>query len=298
METLKERLAKLVYDYSIKEKIADKEFVDQVVEMCVEEFNLRDYVKTLNLDSDGNNEMIAGYNIENKNLALDLHTLIGNVISRVEIESRSGIATSSFLMFVKVNIDVINSIVHELQHAMQYKKCLTDQEGFDRKILEMSMVKNLSLLRGKALTPAEEKYLRTIAILEGDEVFYESLPHERMANITGLEYDRDISKLLSTRKKGNLEAYTEARLLLGKMMGYKECSPTAFAIAANETIKRNIGLPHDIYRIDQVEQELREESARNNFSLDERLYYGLPISDVEKEQLDNKLARLKRSLFR
>ena len=45
MEQLKNELAKLVYDYSINRKYADKKFVDKALTLCINAFDINDYVR-------------------------------------------------------------------------------------------------------------------------------------------------------------------------------------------------------------------------------------------------------------
>ena len=297
MDTLKEKLAQLVYDYSIKGKTADRSFCEKVINLCVDGFDINDYVKSYNVESGINEAEYAGYDIGDKSLIVNLLKSKQEVLSRINDESRGGIVSSKFLTCVKVNIEIVHSIVHEITHACQYKKCLEGKDDLEKGLLELSFVKNLALLRGDNLSKEFIQYCMMLDELNGDKLYYISLPSERMADIRGLEFERDISKLITSKKKGNIETYTSLRLLLGKMLAYKECAPTALVVTANETIKKSVGLDYNSCDVNVTENGLTKLSRKNNFSLDDKLFYGFPITKDEKQNIDEEVKVLKRSLF-
>jgi len=296
MDFLKEQLARLVYDYSIKGKFADEQFFNTAINLCIEAFDIKDYVKDYKAISDKDKERFAGYNIGTRKITLDILKQRNAVLERINVEKRAGISSSTFETCLKVNIDVVNSIIHEIMHACQYKKCLQDEDDIQRELIELSFPKNLSIVRGNKLSKKMIEYYKILDALENDDVFYASIPAERMANISGLEFERDISKLISSSKKEKIDNYTDARLLLGKIQSYSDYSPTAFVKSINESIKKEIHIPHETSDISVIERRLKRLSKENDLSLDDRLFLGFPIAVDEEREIKRKVVELKKRL--
>lgn len=285
MEELKKELLNLVYTYTINKKVADKEYVTKAIELCIQAFNVSDYVTSYEINSISNNNVNGGYLINKKSLIIDIQKVIVEVKDRVEKDKQLGIKISEFLDLFIVNLNIIYGVVHELTHAYQYKKCLEGKKDIEREILEVNLDRNLVVLRGGKLTLPQILYYRELDSHFLGGPYYEACPSERMAHIRGLEFERDISKLLDPELKGNIESYTELRLLNGQIEGYRNYSPTAFVTMVNETLKAQCGLPHYNADLSKIEAMYREKAKRNHLSFDERYWLGLPITESEKQKV-------------
>ena len=84
MEELKKELLNLVYTYTINKKVADKEYVTKAIELCIQAFNVSDYVTSYEINSISNNNVNGGYLINKKSLIIDIQKVIVEVKDRVE----------------------------------------------------------------------------------------------------------------------------------------------------------------------------------------------------------------------
>ena len=290
MEELIKELEKLIFTYSINHKLADKKFTETALELCINAFNIRDYVE--HYDVDVNCGVNAGYYIDKRYLVMDIHSIINDASNRIFQDELAGIKSTEFLNYFKTNANIVYGIIHELTHACQYKKCLEEEDTFERTILEISLDRNLSLLRNEKLSPSKIWYYKALDKHFLGGPYYEACPSERMADIKGLEYERDIAKLVDPEVKGHLETYTELRLLNSKINGYGVCSPTTFVTIVNEQIKDQMNLPHMDYDMNKVENMYFIMANKRNLSLDERIWLGLPIKEYEKQKVYSKRKEL------
>ena len=297
MEQLKNELVKLVYDYSINRKYADGKFVDKALLLCINTFEINDYVRKFEAMPIEDKDTYAGYSIETKKVTIDIYSCITSAIDRVESEKKQT-ETSEFLKYVKVNLNVINGIIHELTHACQYKKCIEGPDSLEKRILELTLDRNIRVLKGEKLSIEEIAYYKALDIIAHDELYYTATPSERIANLKGLEFENDISLLLPSKEKDNLDYYTELRLLLGQMQAYRDASPTAFIDYVNEMMKEKYGLPSGKKDMKEVEKFYNRLAIENNLSLNERIFLGLPIDKVDRNKIDKKINKLRNRIIR
>ena len=292
MDLLKNELTKLVYDYSIKRKYADGRFIDKVVALCINEFDINDYVRKCETMPIEDKYTYAGYSIETRKITIDISSCIISAIDRIESEKKQNIKSSEFLKYVKVNLNLINGIIHELAHAYQYKKCIEGEDSLEKRILELTLDRNIRVLNDEKLSLKEIAYYKALDVISHDDLYYTATPSERMANLKGLEFENDISLLLPSKEKDNLDYYTELRLLLGQMQAYRDASPTAFIDYVNEMMKEKYGLPSGKKDMKEVEKFYNRLAIENNLSLNERIFLGLPIDKVDRNKIDKKINKL------
>ena len=300
MEKLKEELYKIVYDYSIEEQLVDMKFMDTILDLCIEKFNIKDYVLVRDIGENNisRKDVPAGYYIDKKSIVADIYRIKNCGINRILNDKKSGVISNTFLDYFKMNSNSMDIIVHELTHALQYKQCLENDNSLETEILKTNLDRNLVIINKKTLTAQELVYYKMLDEEFMGGPYYEACPSERMAYIRCAEFERDIAKLLDSNKKGNIEAYTELRLLNSQINAYKECSPTTLVRLVNEIFKDKAGLPHKYNSMKEIEEMYRIMANKHKLSFDERIWLGLPITEHEKQKVYQKRQELQNILLK
>lgn len=298
MEKLKEELYKVVFDYSIEEKLPDKKFIETILDLCIDPFNINDYVLDRDIGEDNiteNPQGAACYWINTRKVVVDIERVKTIGINRIMTDKEYGIISNTFLDYYKMNSQAMYIIVHELSHACQYKKCF-EEDTLETDILKLKLGKNIAIVTNKPLTINEIEYY--ILLDKQTWQYYAASPSERMADITGAEFERDIAKLLDPKKKSNIEEYSKLRLLNSKIKGYDITSPTVAVTLVNETAKGIVGLPQKYKERQEVENMYNERANKLNLSFDERIRLGLPITEEEKHKVYQKIQNLRNILIK
>lgn len=293
MAKLEERLTKLVYDYSSKGKLADGIFIDIALTLGIHDYDIYNYVKSYEIDN-SRNYLPTGYSIDKRYIRIDQNALLEDGINRVRQEENVGITSTAFVKNLKVNLSVVSGVINVLSHAVQYKTCLEGPDNIEKEVLELALERNLKLVRKENLPPETLGYNMLLDSKYQEEIYYRALPSERMAEINGLEFEKNISKLISDDRKDNLDTYTDWKLVSGQINTYAAQSPTSFIKCINENLKVSTGLPYGETDLDKIEEMYREKSK--NYSLERRLYLGLPITEEERNKMLIKRDVLKESL--
>ena len=290
MENVMEKIAKLIYDYSINKKFADNNFTETVISLCINTLNINDYVMKHDIIS--LEEGCAFYSINKKSILIDITSIKNLSLNKIESDSINDIQTSDMEMYTKVNLKVVYMILHELTHAYQYKKCLEGNNDLEKALLELSLESNLVQLRKEKISNQKAMFYTKQQEFYQNHLYYLTIPSERMANINALKFVYDTSMYLPNDLNKNITIYNEASLLTGKIITYDNSSPTAYFISINEQLKKYLGFPYGETDIDIIE----EKYINKDLSLDERLYLGLPIEKEEKQELLEKIKILKNKL--
>lgn len=290
MERLKNELTSLVYEYSKNKKYADKKFVDKAIELCINTLEINDYVKEYkHIDY----YMVAGadavYDISTRGVLINTNGLVEASLEKIKDDEKNGYTSSEFNHYAKVNLFVINAIVHELTHACQYRRYIEGNKDLENKILGLSLERNIDVLNNNYISPQKVFYYKTLDRKFKEEIYYKAVPTERMAILKGLEFENDISRLLDTEDKFELEAFTNIRLLYCTIEGYKGCSPTGFVTCVNDTLKAQFGLSYNSPDIDKIENRYEELAKENNLDIQERLRLGLPVEEQELQKIKTKI---------
>ena len=292
MSIVETKLLKLVYDYSINYKYADQNFIYEVISLLGD--GLSDYIKTIDNKS-LNSSSFCFYNIENKTVSIDILKEVEYELLRIRLE---GLPNSKYEVFLKVNLSVVNAIAHELEHARQYKKCLEGATDLESKLLESAYEKNLFLLRnGQPSSEDRLVYFKALAQTEGETIYYTSSPSERMAKIRGLEYEKLLGNSLVSDACSSIGDYTNLRYIRGQKLGYTgECAPTPFFELIKDTIRVSSGLKIKASNYDAL--EYKYDKMGRNLTLDEKLYYGFPISISESDEINRRTIDLQKKLIK
>lgn len=285
MEELKQELYKIVYEYSINNKIADKEFVVDVLDLCIDAFNINDYVKIYEVNNKDTSIITAGYALESKYILFNLRNGLDGIFEKLQVEKEIGVKSTKFLDYFKINSEILYGIIFEITTANQYKKCIENPNTLESEILNLSLDRNIEVVQNKAISVSKALYFKLLDQHYQKRTYHDACPNIRMSNIIAATYVRDISKMLDEDLKDNIETYTELNLLNEQIMTYRDYAPTTFVRTVNESMKATVGLPHLDYSIEEIENMYRELSIKNNLSYDERIWLGLPITKEEKQKV-------------
>lgn len=286
MKELKEGIYYIIYKYSKELKMADEAFVKEVLNLCINTFKIEDYVLDYVINTSRNNKENAGYDISQKRVYINMDNIIRSSLEQITEGIKHGVNFNEFEFYYITNSNFIYAIVHELTHALQYKECIENEKNPESKILKVSLERNLALLKNDRLSLQEVMYFKELDKQFANELYYRACPSERMADIRGLEFERDIVKLMDDEMKKNLEPYTEFKLLNSQISGYSNIgSPTTFVTYVNEVLKRKYNAQHRSYEIEEIEEIYKSMCRRYNLPFDERILLGLPISEYEKQKV-------------
>lgn len=285
MEELKQELYKIVYEYSINNKIADKEFVVDVLDLCIDAFNINDYVKMYEVNNKDTSMITAGYALESKYILFNLRSGLDGIFEKLQEEKEMGVKSTKFLDYFKINSEILYGIIFEITTVNQYKKCIENPNTLESEILSLSLDRNIEVVQNKAISVSKALYFKLLDQHYQKRTYHDACPNIRMSNIIAATYVRDISKMLDEDLKDNIETYTELNLLNEQIMTYRDYAPTTFVRTVNESMKATVGLPHLDYSIEEIENMYRELSIKNNLSYDERIWLGLPITKEEKQKV-------------
>ena len=138
-------ILRLVYDYSVKGKLVDQQFLDKLVEIIVTKRSLNDYVKDAKisqLPSKISENACASYSLIDKKIQLYIPA-INNVL---EHESNFDVLFEEHEKILFRNFIITQSILHELEHAYQYKKAKDkNNQSIEKKIISACLIVNLTL---------------------------------------------------------------------------------------------------------------------------------------------------------
>ena len=282
MKELEKELYEIVYKYSIENKIADEEFVVDVMDLCINSLKINDYVKAYEVNEINNNNVYAGYDLSDKYLLFNLRSTINGAYERIQEEKEIGIKSNRFLDCFKINSTIVNGIIFQLTNASFYKNYIEDRNTFENKILGLGLDRNVTVLENKQIPIPKVLYYKMLDRHFQSETYYNACPNIRMSGIKAAEVERNIAKLLDQDLKENIEEYTELRLLNSKIITYADYAPTSFIRTVNEHAAMTVGLPSIGCDIKKIEDMYKEKAEKYNLSYDERIWLGLPITLEER----------------
>ena len=129
MEKVKEKIVELVYNYSAKGKFADAKFVETVASLIIEVKKIDDYVVDLKYGLGDRIPLLSCYDYATKTVCIDIARELSESFNRVVSE---GFMMTEFEKYLKINLAIVNAIMHEITHAEQYKKCLLGKNDLEK----------------------------------------------------------------------------------------------------------------------------------------------------------------------
>lgn len=279
-------ILKLFYDYSINGKLVDPNFIDKLIEIVVSNKKLNDYIRTVEftnrLDKSDYAVQCASYSYSSKKILIDYESIQQFMVNEIQCYGHL------FIPFEQImfnNLTIVQIILHELEHAYQYKQADDKNDNsLENKIIHACFRVNLALQNPKFLEGVTEKELNIYLqhTREQYKKYYIFKPTERLAQYhsykTILEAIKQIQNLIP-----NLYEFNNALFAEEMIKGYREsikdynCTcPTEVYLAQNNIYETWKGF--DFYKEDsqQILQEVSKE-----YSLSKRVSLGLPISNEE-----------------
>ena len=183
MEEIVKAIAYELSRYEKNNKIVDQGFIQNVVHVFLKYYNIEDFVSNCEFNNTINSQIKSGYNISDKKIFFGIKNEVANAYKQIR---GNGIDFNKESITMFINYRLIGTIIHELTHSLQYYKCLNKIDDFETFLLGYGLNKNIILLNNnkQLLNDGLTKYLLTIDSLETNEIYYLTVPNERMASIT------------------------------------------------------------------------------------------------------------------
>ena len=283
-------ILKLVFDYSIKGKLADNKFVDKIVEIVVKNRNLHEYVRDVeSFDAVG---IAASYDFLTRRIAVNYR----NIYSSFDVDLEHGIKLFNILeQNMYKNLDIALVILHELEHALQHKQADTKEcDSITLKLINASTrlvraVKNPKFLVAQGLdNEISPQQFAIYCEMERKlyKKYYLFTPMERMANVNSfntiilsLEPIRQLVPILYGIEKAVL--FKESAKVYQSAKKEGGC-PTQVYLEG--TRQGNVWTEFDFY---DLNGEKLIENVSAEYDLGKRISLGLPISQDEFNMMDS-----------
>ena len=291
---MNEKIAKLVYDYSMNEKNADLDFLYKIVEYYQEELKKNDLIKEIRI------EKIKGsygfYRIDDNTISVDLKTL------------------KKYTSPIGYNLEIAISMLHELDHARYYNKLFDD--NIEKFFSDIKVCLSVSCSKNKYI-PNIQKFLvqkYTLYLEKYNQNFYKKnyyyCPHERIAFYNSGKSIIEIIMLLQNKitnesdKKylSNIMHATETFNYFKRIKGYKKgqiiTNSPSFDYYINFYKKIGINDFESIFENSIYYQSYLNNTLQNNYSFEDRVKYGLPLYNDEYNELIGMLKDKSKTLIK
>ncbi|MBO5182992.1 MAG: hypothetical protein J6B64_01200 [Bacilli bacterium] len=266
---MKEELSRLLYNYFINDKIADKDFIGEVVSIFVKEKNLNDYLFYGDVKkSYGTNKTVAAYDPITKQMIVYTDGIINLLKSNEKYHHL--FKKNEELLFI--NSLIMQQILHELEHVNQ-RKIVAEENNIEATILKMCL---RELNRDKKTNEQkEQEYLNY-------KKYYSISPEERMAQIKSLQNIRVILK--NTNIVSDITDFMGTSLLETSLNGYENNCPIIDYL--KKINKEKLLEQFSWY---DKHDSLCLKKSKESFKLNDRLLYGLPIDIKEKNIIEDNI---------
>lgn len=275
-------ILRLIYDYSVKGKIADSKFIDKIIEIVVTKRDLDDYVQDVifidQSDKSDDELTFAYYDCPCRKISMDF----GSIQLLLEKNGRYDPLFNTLEQVMFRNFTITQIILHELEHAYQYMQTNNKDNSIETKLIKVSFESALAM---------KMKFLNG-EISNSDFVTYKELLHqlyvfdptERLAEVNSF---RTVVSSVETIKDcvPSLYEFESASLTEAMLNGYVEAyekgdaSPTQFYLFSLG--QSRVWSEFDFY--DDNTEKL-ENKLRSKYNLSERFKLGLPVSDGEYQK--------------
>lgn len=290
------QILRLIYDYSVNGKLADSKFIDKLIEIIVSSKNISDYVRDVKfsekISQKGSAISCASYS------PLSMEVILNYEAIQFILEDRSYYDSlfSSLEQILFRNLITTQIILHELEHAYQYKQADNKTDNsIEEKLIRVSF-KFEQVLKN----PKYSSYIINGDISMNDALvyalynrklyqkYYALNPTERLAQINSF---KTILNSIEPIKEyiPSLYEFKNASLLEEMLKGYEEamnrgsCPTKVYLFGTNQG---KVWTEFDFF--DQNYSQLLI-NVRNEYDLFRRLQLGLPISDDEYDCMNRLL---------
>lgn len=285
----------VLVEYSKRGKKADRIFIKKVIKVMIEEKELKDYIKKIRFVD---MSKIESYYPENERGVMAYRCWNGEILideGDIEflcklMEEYIGKDSREFEKIISCNALVLQVLLHEIEHANQYKKSKINDTDFENILLSICNYANNEFFK-------ESKLNQLIIIKKGlylnRQLYYDlklsgeieikyssSSPTERMANIYSTN---DVITILEQIKDipGPIKFFQDF-LISQRLNGYDLKKTIVSPTLRYLDDFKKLG----ISGVNQYFDEDFETSLNkaNNDSLENRLLLGLPITEEEYQQ--------------
>lgn len=284
MDIVKEELARIVYNYSANHKIADQHFCERIASILAVVFNVKEYYQGL-IFSNRKSVTTASYCAVNKKITINLDYYKNDFLKNVDL---SCFDANSFNYYYYINSSIMQTLVHEMTHAYQFKMVYKDNtKGIEKNLyvaafkiynyLEEAIINSdVDLIEPSKMDPF---YFKTY---NNDRLYYYSLPTERIAFINAAHVGYDVTKVATDDKV--LNKIAENDFIDRSFLGYADYAPSSYVFAVNTSHENPDAYTNSIDALEKIEGSLYAASVDNGLSFDNRIMFGLPLSQEEKEE--------------
>lgn len=262
-----ENILKIIYDKSKSNKIMTINDIDNILCMIIDNYKLQEYILNMSVQQIGSNKL-ASYSNSNKKLII-YSNVIDIMINSIE---ENLIINSDFEKSMYKNLSLLQIILHEIEHAIQEKNFYL-QNNLETFILRISN-----------------------SVRDNERLYYLN-PEERFAEIKS--YKEIIIMLDNIKTKfENLFNLLQTDQLERQLRGYRYCKPIVDAplIAYFKQANKESLLSAFEWYSSNYEESLNCVISR--FNLNERLFYGFPISVIEYAESLNCLVQQEKKYFK
>ncbi len=298
-----DEILRLIYDYSKSGKLLDFDALNLILEYYKKTLMLEDYIldfKVLdypdkNSEKDESSFTKGIYYVERKLIELYIKNIQKSIKRVVE-------ALPWLDCFLFKNIYTLITLFHEIDHAYQRKLCYSKCPNLETLLLSENYLielkeKVFGEYKGVESWLYLEDYLRKKKIIEKS---YSIELCERMADISSFLEAINVFNYIKygSYKSSDVEISLRCDLKSKLLQGYTEhCCPAQEFLSKIGSIK----LWESFAFYDEDSIALRR-NVTNQYSLEERLFLGLPIEPTEEKEIsaiaNSKFITPKRTLFK
>lgn len=280
---MKSKLLKLLYDYSANGKLADGKYIQELIEIVVDEKNIDDYVGGLLITGKDRslrepNSLLAVYYPNRKLIAVYLEA-IEEMLKGANVYH--GMFTDFEQLFYR-NLLVTQVVLHELEHANQ-RRIIDNEESLEGDILRASILEQdqdfiLKLTRAGLTRKQIELILETQKTMKSEGGL--TLPDERLAEIKSHEEVASVLTEISSEVP-NLVDFEKTSILESKLRGYTYDKGMIVSPTVDYLVSTGKSLALQKFEWFNKDSRACLKNAQSMFSLNDRLMYGLPIDSSE-----------------
>lgn len=292
-------LLKLIYDYSIKNKLVDNAFIADIIAIAIRYKHLYTHIKSFTIEPHYQSETqlpnntIAAYNSFLKEIIIYTEGIEHYIQESTKYQTNFNKVEQLFY----INILITKALLHEIEHANQHKILETEQT-MEAKILTLSCgYFNETILQTLINQGLSEEFIKHYTDIKYQQYNdnYLIAPNERLAEIKA--YQEILNILHFIRKNTpHLIELIQRKQLENMFRGYKKTPTIIKAPTITYFQKLNIRfgtIPSLSWYIEDQNQALN--IATSQHQLNERLLYGLPITVDEFNTVKHTLIKAKKN---
>ncbi len=288
IETIYDKLTKLLYDYTSNEKIADIDFLNTVIQIVYEYKDLNNYIDYVHYIDENSRYLYAknilgSYAADTKTIALDLENILLFKQDRVEY---TNCFNSTKEKLLQINLLVLQVVLHELEHAEQYKKCFSSGTNLEKSLLLLSFER--LFIQEKVSNYKTDVVSKLNYLYNEDEITYNLWPSERMAEIKATDTIYHICKNMNFGNYNSTEFLIYLYLLREcNLRGYNKVNRNVIVPPTEAFVQKRNSIFDEDYRTNEIIKLLKNEASSR--TLNENLLYGLQISSKDYAILTNQI---------